>query len=44
MLICDNASVNISNDVLEFISKSGLRLLTIPPYLHAMNPAEKVIS
>ena len=44
IFVCDNASVNVSNDVSEFIARSGLRLLTIPPYLPSMNPAEKVIS
>ena len=44
VFIWDNASVNVWSDVSDFISRSGLRLLTIPPYMPAMNPAEKVIS
>ena len=33
IFVCDNASVNVSNNVSEFIERAGLRLLTIPSYL-----------
>ena len=41
VFIWDNASVNVWSDVSDFISRSGLRLLTISSYMQVMNPAEK---
>ena len=43
IFICDNAAVHTSEEVDKFISRSGLRLLTICPYRPSMNPVEKVI-
>ena len=44
ILVSDNASVNVWEEVSNFILSSGLRMMTIPPYWLAMNPAEKVIN
>ena len=44
ILVSDNASVNICQEVSEFISSSKLRMMTINPYSPAANPAEKVIN
>ena len=44
ILVSDNASVNVRDEVSKFASSSGLQMMTIPPYWPAMNPAEKVIN
>ena len=44
ILVSDNASVNVWNEVIKFVLSSRLRMMTIPPYWPAMNPAEKVIN
>ena len=43
IFISDNAAVHTSEEVDKFISKSGLRLLTIFLYRTSMNPVEKVV-
>ena len=40
----DNASVHTSSDMVNFIKRTGLRLLTIAPYSPALNSSEYVIN
>ena len=44
LFVADNASVHTSSEIVNFVSKSGLRLLTIAPYSPALNPSEVVIN
>ena len=42
-LIFDNARIHCSKDNQEFMVRSGIRWLSIPPYLPQLNAAEKAI-
>ena len=39
----DNASIHKTKKVIKFANDNGVRLVTIPTYFPALNPAEKLI-
>ena len=43
VIVLDNASIHKSEDVVEFIRKLSLTVLTIPSYKPSLNPVEKFI-